>query len=239
MNIDKKIIEVEYGDVHYEHFDERDLGIKFWNDSVDVDEFFDFIIQLNEYFLGLKLTEYEIVDKIIEAGIYTFEELWTFYQEDRDYLIGIHRIEEYDDSIEKFWKRNKTFSTSEQMFYSMKKLEKLSAFDNAEIMAELFNCHFGCGQNAWFLAWEDIPDSFIKDFMGGHNWYSLLLLNPKTGKIEDAIAGIYAPEDEDLENEIVNNFGLERDEYYLLENEISRYYNFPKVKETSDGYEVV
>lgn len=226
----KKVIKVLTDDISY--MDSMDFDIKYWSggwySTVDINEFLDTIIELNEKILNKIITREDILLEFVKND-WSITEIWEDHLED-------YEKEAFDNDIEIF----KTEGTAEIADIALETIE----IKDFEIIAELFDCNFGTvGYSPWayFLSWKDVDHNFVRDIYEGWNWYSLQLLDME-GNFEDSISGIYAASEKDLLTAIKDHFGLSEKEFYIVDNDNTTYFNLEKVKEIQDinySYQVV
>lgn len=229
-NIDRKIIQVTKDDIW--HIDSRDYDIKYWSggwySKVDVNEFLDTIIEFNNKILNKKITREDILLEFVEKA-WSIEEIWN------EYL--------YEDEREKFDHNIEVFK-EEGVSYIIDIITENIEIKDFEVIAKLFDCTFGTvGYSPWayYLSWKDVDYSFVRDMYEGWYWYNLELLDEE-GFAEDSIGGVYAPDDKELLMAIRENFGISEDEFYLVDNEVTTYFNFDKVQEfesVSYSYQII
>ena len=192
-----------------------------------------------------RLHLYDIVSYIVELNsdindsIKTLEDV--FYNlvegEEEDYL---KMLKDYDygdfmydlEDLEEL----KTLQDYINEFSEVDLIEFFLDVDDDNIIEKLCtknNCKFGTvGYNFWnyYIAYKDIEYSFIQDLYEGRNWYVISLLDEE-GHVLDSVGGVYASDTRVLDSVIKDNFGLEPDSYYLIDNEHTQYFDKPKVKE--------
>ena len=115
-------------------------------------------------------------------------------------------------------------------------LDFFSDVDDSEFIEKLCtknNCQFGTvGYSPWsyYIAYKDVEYDFIRDLYEGWNWYCISLWSEE-GDILDSVGGVYAPNIEELDIVVSDYFRLEPDDYYLIDNMYTQYFDKPKVKE--------
>ena len=83
------------------------------------------------------------------------------------------------------------------------------------------------------MLFRSVDYSFITDLYEGWNWYYLELLDEE-GNTIDSVGGCYIPELSDLHSYVKDYFGLEKNDYWLVDNMEAEYYDHKKVTELTD-----
>lgn len=108
--------------------------------------------------------------------------------------------------------------------------------DFLEKIASLYDCVFGTvGYSPWayYLAWGDVERSFIRDLYEGWHWYILTLLDEE-GNTIDSVGGCYIPDVNELHSQVEDHFGIEENDYWLVDNMEATYFDHKKIKEVTD-----
>lgn len=198
-----------YGD-SLEDFNVKYLGERIYR----VRDILETIQYLNEGILNNKLTE---------------DEIFLNYAKDNEEEMYNKLLENsYDAEKEKF----KTLQDFVER-YSIDELldEFMQSDDDYEILCESNNCKFGTvGYSPWsyYVSWKDIGEDFVRDLYEGWNWYNLTLI--KDGGDYDSVGWCYITNESELDEYVLGQFGVNANDYYLVDNEYAAYFSKPKIE---------
>lgn len=193
-----------------------------WYDGPEYKDVLETIIELNKRINNEEITIYDMLRKYMENNL-TEEEQGEIFREITEY----HGNEEFYKDIYELLDDGFVYEILEYLQEDKDFLEKI---------ASLFNCTFGTvGYSPWayYLAWGDVERSFIRDLYEGLNWYILTLLDGEGNTIE-SVGGCYIPELSDLHSYVKDYFGIEKNDYWLVDNEEATYFDHKKIKEVID-----
>ena len=179
------------------------------------------IINLNSNIKDNIITEKDIFHNLVRGE----ENYYLEILKDYDYGDYIYDLEE----LEKFTNLQDYIDA----FSEIDLLDFLLDVDDIENICTKNNCQFGTvGYSPWsyYIAYKDVGYDFIRDLYEGWNWYTISLWS-EDGDILDSVGGVYAPNIEELDIVVSDYFGLEPDNYYLIDNIYTEYLDKPKVKE--------
>lgn len=213
----KNIIKVEYDNDIGSYGDSLDYGIKYLGDrrnQLKMNTIIETIQYLNENIADKKLTE----DKI-----------FLNYAEGNKEEIHNKLLENVCDDEKDDFKTLQDFIN----WYGVTELldDLLQTDDDFEVLCEKNNCKFGTvGYSQWsyFISWHDVDHSFIRDLYEGYNWYSITIIKDDD---YDSISGFYITDTKELDECIKDNFGIDEDDYLLVDNEDAKYFDKPKIEE--------
>ena len=196
-------------DYHVDYLGDRFLNIK-------IRDIFDTIRDLNKDFNNQELTDEQIFLNYAKGNEEQFlKEFMLEFETDVDYK---NLKEVLDDNY----------------IYELIDLfiDLYDGENNIKDLCEINNCRFGTvGYSNWtyYITHEKISKDFVYDLWEGHNWYILSLI--QDNEVVDSLGGVYIPNLKDLDTHIKENFGIDKDDYFVVENDIGRYIDKPKVKE--------
>ena len=222
MNIIKMTDDYDF----FSHFDTIEYDVQFWDGGrytgPEYEDVLETIMELNKRIKNEEITIYDMVKKYTENNL-KIEDQKDIFEEITDY----HGNEEFYKDIYELLDDGFVYEILEYIQEDKEFLEKI---------ASLYDCVFGTvGYSPWayYLAWGDVERSFIRDLYEGWNWYHLALLDEE-GNFIEAVGGCYIPELSDLHSYVKDCFGLEENDYWLVDNEEAKYYDHKKVKELID-----
>lgn len=210
----KNIIRLERDEEVGTYGDGFDYDVKYLGDRIrKVREIVEAIQELNRKILGKKLTEEEIFLSYIKGN------------EDEVYNKLIENI--YDSDKENF----KTINDFISWDGAIELLDELAGTDDDyELLCKNNNCKFGTvGYSQWsyYVAWEDIGETFIRDLYEGWNWYIVI----KDDEDGESVGNCYITDTDELDSYVKDLFGIDADDYYLVDNEYAEYFDKPKIEE--------
>lgn len=219
MKKDKNIIKLErdneigsYGD-SLEDYDIKYLGDRI--SQIKTNTVIETIQYLNKKIANKKLTE---------------DEIFLNYAKDNNKEIYKKLLENVYDSEKDDFKTLQDFIN----YYSIYEILDDLIQDEKDIamLCENNNCNFGTvGYSPWsyYISWQDVGHDFIRDLYEGWNWYTVMLI--ENNDIGDSLGGCYITNEKELDECIKDNFGIDKDDYLLVDNEETKYFDKPKIKE--------
>lgn len=204
-----------------------EYGIDYIGDSLSglrIEKVIGQIIDMNKDYRNIDITETEILInylKSINDGedlLESFIEVYEIENDDEDYIDFYTLIEDgYIYEIFEFLENDVAYNDLENIYNDI---------------CELNNCKFGTvGYSNWtyYIAYDDVDVEFVRDLWEGYNFYILETI--VDGEVEDSVGGCYIPNVETLDQYVLDHFGIQSNDYYLVDNDESTYYDKKKVKE--------
>ena len=185
--------------------------------------FVDLIRKANEIYTEGLGEEERTTEEMIRKWFNNEKELEEVLQQYREDYIDEEDWEYYED-LEDF------VSEDEQYF-----LEELLGEDRS-ILIDFFQANdleFGTvGYSPWsyVLYAKDLKHSYVNDVYEGWNFFSIATLDAQ-GDVVDSIGFVYLDGDYTLEEAVNDNFGIE--DFFLVDNEESKYIDHKKVNKIS------
>lgn len=96
----------------------------------------------------------------------------------------------------------------------------------------------GYSQRAYYITTSDTDTSFVVDLWEGWNFYNVSILSEQ-GEIVDSICQCYLTNNEDLEECVKSNFGIDKDDINLIKNECSVYSKYPVFEMIPTSYNFI
>lgn len=206
--------------------DSMDYDVKFWPggwyDGPEYKDVLETIMELNKKINNEEITIYDMLRKYMEHNL-TGEEREEIFREITEY----HGNEEFYKDVYELLDDGFVYEILEYLQEDKEFLEKI---------ASLYDCVFGTvGYSPWayYLAWGDLERSFIRDLYEGWHWYHLALLDEE-GNVIESVGGCYIPETSDLHSYVKDYFGIEKNDYWLVDNTEATYFDHKKIKEVTD-----
>lgn len=206
--------------------DSMDYDVKFWPggwyDGPKYTDVLETIIVLNKTIRDKEITIYDMLRKYMEHDL-KMEERKDIFDEITEY----HGTEEFYNDIYELLDDGFPYEILEYLQEDKEFLEKI---------ARLYDCVFGTvGYSPWayYLAWGDLERSFIRDLYEGWHWYDLTLLDEEGNPI-DSVGGCYIPDVNELHSQVEDYFGIEKNDYWLVDNMEATYFDHKKIKELTD-----
>jgi hypothetical protein len=200
-----------------------------------MDSFLDYSVDyLGDRFLNIKMSD--IVDRIkvlnesFSDKVVTDDDIFLNYAQGNEEQFYNELLDDlYDDEKENF-KNLKDFVDE---YGGLELLEMFIETDNnMSDLCEVNNCDFGTvGYSNWtyYITHKEIDVNFVSDLWEGRNWYILSLI--KDNEVVESLGGVYIPNIKELDDFVKGYFGIDKDDYFVVENDIGQYINKPKVKE--------
>lgn len=203
----KKIIEIQVSEMMIEP---RDYGIKYLWDRYSMRDLVDAILEVREGELleddivlnYVKEYEQEILDRLRED---IDEEELEYYETIQDFIDQYGVVDVLEDII--------------------------GDNEDADTLCKANKCSFGTvGYSDWsfYVAREGQSHEFIRDLWEGWNWYDFTII--EEGEEVDFLSELYVTGEEELDRVIYEHFGIDEDDYMLVDNSCSEYLDRPKVK---------
>ena len=218
--LDKNIIRLE---LEMDLIDSCEYGV-IYLDRFSYKDIINHIIDLNSNINDNVVTREDVFYNLIRGE----ESDYLKMLKDYNYGDNIYDLEELDK-----------FKTLQDYIDDFSEIDLLDFFldiDDTEFIEKLCtknNCKFGTvGYSPWsyYIAYKDVEYSFILDLYEGWNWYAISLWSEE-GDMIDSLGNVYAPNIEELDIVVSYYFGLESDNYYLIDNMYTQYFDKPKVEE--------
>jgi hypothetical protein len=200
-----------------------------------MDSFLDYSVDyLGDRFLNIKMSD--IVDRIKDLNefysdkVVTDDDIFLNYTQGNEEQFYNELLDDlYDDEKENF----KNLQDFVDEYGGLELLEMFIETDNnMSDLCEINNCRFGTvGYSDWtyYITHEKIEHSFVLDLWEGRNWYILSLI--QNNEVVDSIGGMYITDLKKLDEHVKDNFGIDKDDYFVVENDIGQYIDKPKVRE--------
>lgn len=218
--LDKNIIRLE---LEMDLIDSYDYDI-IYLDRFSYEDIINHIINLNSDINDNIITEKDIFHNLVRGRENYYLEILKDYGYG-DYIYDLEELEKFT-SLQDYI----------DAFSEIDLLDFFSDVDDNEFIEKLCtknNCQFGTvGYSPWsyYIAYKSVEYSFIRDLYEGCNWYVISLWS-EDGDMLDSLGSVYAPNIEELDSVVSDYFGLEPDNYYLIDNMYTQYFDKPKVKE--------
>lgn len=216
-NTDKAIIKIGREEVY--DIDPMIYGIKYLSDKIDIYKTMDAILDTRE-----TLTEDDLLlnyAKGREQEIYNLL-IDNTGQEDKENFNTLQDFIDYDGAKELL---NFIIETREDI----------------EELCTANKCNFGTvGYSDWayYVAIEETEYNFINDLWEGWNWYVLQII--EDNDIVDSVSEVYIEDTEALDMAVYEIFGLDREDYLIVDSEVTTYFNKDKIQEIEHcSYEYV
>lgn len=214
------IIQLDYEMDLFYHMDSfLDYKVKFLGNrllNVKVRDIFDTIRELNNIFNENELTDEQIFLNYAQGN----EE--QFYKE---IMLELELDESYK-SLKEIVDDGYIYELIDYF------IDLYDGENNIKDLCEINNCKFGTvGYSDWtyYITHEKIEHSFVLDLWEGRNWYILSLI--QNNEVVDSIGGMYITDLKKLDEHVKDNFGIDKDDYFVVENDIGQYIDKPKVRE--------
>lgn len=200
----------EYGVIYLDRFSCKDV--------------INHIISLNNYTNNDTMTQEDVFYNLIRGE----EEDHLKILKDYGYGYHLYDLEELEE-----------FKALQDYIDAFSEIDLLDFFFDAddikfiEKLCTKNNCQFGTvGYSPWsyYMAYKDVEYNFIRDLYEGWNWYAVSLWSEE-GDMLDSLGNVYIPNVEDLDIIVSDHFEIESDNYYLIDNMCTEYFDKPKVKE--------
>lgn len=231
----ENIVTLEYDNYigDYDIYDTPESGIKFYYNkdlgSYNLDEAIEFILEVYE--LEGKNSHFNTTEDVKRAmykGLENDEDLEHILKEFSEQFLDIEEgefYESFDDIIDD----NAGYELFEEIENNLDDDTIIGLLLN---VIEDFTIHrmYGVSQGDWgyALAKSDINSDYIESVYSGTGFY-VATVQYSDGN-EDSIGGLYIPNNERLFTVLEEYFGLEKDEFYLVDNEASCYFDCKKAK---------
>ena len=218
--LDKNIIRLE---LEMDSIDSYDYDI-IYLDRFSYKDIINHIINLNSDIDDNIITEKDIFHNLVRGRENYYLEILKDYGYG-DYIYDLEELEKFTNLQDYI-----------DAFSEIDLLDFFSDVDDNEFIENLCtknNCQFGTvGYSPWsyYIAYKSVEYSFIRDLYEGWNWYVISLWS-EDGDMLDSLGSVYAPNIEELDSVVSDYFGLEPDNYYLIDNMYTQYFDKPKVKE--------
>lgn len=231
----ENIVTLEYDNYigDYEFYDTSESGIKFYYNedlgSHNLDEAIEFILEVYE--LEGKNSSFNTTEDVKRAmykGLENDEDLEHILKEFSEQFLDIEEgefYESFDDIIDD----NAGYELFEEIENNL---------DDDTIIGLLLNViedftiqrMYGVSPSDWgyALAKSNIDSDYIESVYSGTEFYSATV--QYSDGSEDSIGGLYIPNNERLLTVLKDYFGLEKDSFYLVDNEASTYFDCKKAK---------
>ena len=218
--LNKNIVRLE---VEMDSIDSYEYGV-IYLDRFSYKDIINYIISLNNYTNNDTVTEEDIFYNLIREE----EEDYLKTLKDCDYGYYLYDLEELEE-----------FKTLQDYIDAFSEIDLLDFFfdvDDIKFIEKLCtknNCQFGTvGYSPWsyYMTYKDLEYNFIRDLYEGWNWYVVSLWSEE-GDMLDSLGNVYIPNVEDLDIIVSDHFEIESDNYYLIDNMCTKYFDKPKVKE--------
>lgn len=198
----------------------------------------------------MEFTEY-CSNYVPNHKIPTIRQFFKFFEKediDKNIIIEFWENEEYFDYNTEDLELDYDTCKKEMMTYYHKSvdfeefLDRIEDYLNNETL--FIDFPLFCGYNAgivgysdwtYYIAPYDINEDFVRDLWEGWNFYDIAILND-TGEVVDSVCECYISNNEELEDCIKCNFGIEKEDIKLIDNECSRYFDFKKYKMIPASY---
>ena len=225
LEIGIKMSEYNIVELRYDNdiLDDYDESVVFLGSTVDGNKVIETVCGINKDCLGIDITAEDILIKYLKEGNIGIEKLF------EDVLC------DYYDSLEDLMD---DFSDIEDVVggYSS---EIFEAYEGDEFYSDICRqngCAFGtAGYSPWSyyvsLLGENV--NYINALYAGNCFYGLALLD-EAGEEIDSVWGFYIPNEETLFDAVSDAFGLTQNNFYLVDNEESTYFDVPKIKKNED-----
>ena len=214
-----------------------EYGIDYIGDSLldlSIEKVIGQIIDTNKDYRNIDITETEILINYLKSIgdgknlLESFIEIYEIENDDEDYIDFYTLIEDgYIYEIFEFLENHVAYNDLENIYNNI---------------CELNNFKFGIvGYSNWsyYIAYDDVDKEFIRDLWEGYNFYILETI--VDGEVEYSVGGCYILDVETLDQYVLDHFGIQSNDYYLVDNDESTYYDKKKVKEiehTSYSYQL-
>ena len=231
----ENIVTLEYDNYisDYEFYDTPESGIKFYYNedlgSHNLDDAIEFILDVYEIDGKSHIfNTTEDVKRAMYKGLEKHEDLNHILQEFSEQFLDIEEGEAYE-SFDDIIDDNAGYELFEEIENNL---------DDDTIIELLLNViddftiqrMYGVSQGDWgyALAKSNIDYNYIESVYSGTEFYVATV--QYSDETEDSIGGLYIPNSESLFTVLREYFGLEKDEFYLVDNEASHYFDCKKAQ---------
>ena len=215
-----KIIQLDYEMDLFYHMDSfLDYHVKYLGDrflNIKIRDIFDTIRDLNKDFNNQELTDEQIFLNYAKGNEEQFlKEFMLEFEPDVDYK-----------NLKEVLDNNYIYELIDLF------IDLYDGENNIIDLCKTNNCDFGTvGYSNWtyYITHKEIDVNFVSDLWEGRNWYILSLI--QDNEVVESIGGMYITDLKELDKRVKENFGIEKDDYFVVENDMGQYIDKPKVKE--------
>lgn len=184
----------------------------------------------------------------------TIRQFFEFFEQkdlDKNIIIEFWENEEYFEYDGDHLKLDYKTCKKEMMFIYHKSIDFEEFLDRIEDYLDndtlFIDFPLFCGYNAgivgysnwaYYVAPQNVNDSFVRDLWKGYNFYNITVYDEKMDSL-DCIGGFYITNSDDLLDAITCNFGIKEEDIRLIDNESSRNFNFKTYEPRPVKYEFV
>jgi len=215
----KNIIELNYDDDLFVCMDSfLDFHVKFLGNrllNIKISDVIETIKDLNKDYEGKELTDDDIFINYAKGN----EE--QFYKEFMEEFQPYKNYKNLKEILKGGW-------IYELLEYF---IDLYDGDNNLKDLCEVNNCKFGTvGYSDWsyYITHKNIEHEFANDLWEGRNWYSVSLI--QDNDVVDSIGSCYITDKKYLDDIVEGHFGIDKDDFYVVNNEIGEWFDKPKVE---------